>query len=127
MFLRNDPFHDLEALSCIAIRIGAYLPREVVQSREYAHDLDLWVSPRDLVQLFERCIKDTSLQFAVFHGISDNTFKRLDISDARQLLGYAPKDDGFDENANIADWKLPENPPETTPINPEKSGLRKEL
>lgn len=38
-----------------------------------------------------------------------------------------PQNDGVYENANIADWKLPENGPETSLIDPGKSGLRKEL
>ena len=35
------------------------------------------------------------LRFGVFHGVSDNRWKRLDISDARRVLGYAPEDDAF--------------------------------
>jgi len=55
--------------------------------------LDTFVSDRDLNQLIEKSIDDLSLQFAIFHGISDNRFKRFDISDARELLGYSPRDD----------------------------------
>jgi hypothetical protein len=29
------------------------------------------------------------------HGVSNNQFKRLDISNARQILGYAPEDNAF--------------------------------
>jgi len=41
------------------------------------------VSPRDLQQLIVRCIDAADVRFAVLHGLSDNRFKRLDISDAR--------------------------------------------
>jgi hypothetical protein len=36
-----------------------------------------------------------TLCFGVFHGVSNNRWKRLDISDARAILGYAPEDDAF--------------------------------
>jgi hypothetical protein len=35
------------------------------------------------------------LRFGIFHGVSNNRWKRLDISDARAVLGYAPEDDVF--------------------------------
>lgn len=36
------------------------------------------------------------LTHAVFHGVSNNRWKRLDISDARRLIGYEPQDDSFE-------------------------------
>jgi hypothetical protein len=35
------------------------------------------------------------LRFGIFHGVSNNRWKRLDISDARAILGYNPEDDAF--------------------------------
>jgi NAD+ dependent glucose-6-phosphate dehydrogenase len=49
---------------------------------------------RDLLNLLERCLK-SSVHFAMVHGISDNTFKRLDIHDTKETFGYAPVDDAF--------------------------------
>ncbi len=54
-----------------------------------------------LNQLIERCIDDKKLQFAVFNGLSKNRFNRLDISDARELLGYAPQDDLTEVNPKL--------------------------
>ncbi len=86
-------FADREGLSALCIRIGAYdagRPNApVTQAR-----LAVYVSPRDLNQLLVRCI-ETSVHFAIVNGISDNRYKRLDISSARDLLGYAPQDDAF--------------------------------
>jgi len=31
----------------------------------------------------------------VAHGISDNRFKRLDLTKTRKVLGYNPQDDAF--------------------------------
>jgi len=35
------------------------------------------------------------------HGLSDNRFKGLDISDARELIGYAPQDDTTEEHSKL--------------------------
>ena len=31
----------------------------------------------------------------VAHGISNNRFKRMDLSETKRVLGYAPRDDDF--------------------------------
>jgi UDP-glucose 4-epimerase len=82
-----------EGLSVIALRIGGFQPREAMRGEEGIAMMDAWVSQRDLQQLIERCIDDQQIRFAIFNGLSDNRFKRLDISDARMLVGYAPQDD----------------------------------
>jgi hypothetical protein len=63
--------------------------------------MDAWVSQRDLNQLIHRCIDTEELRFAILHGLSNNRFKRLDITDARQLVGYAPVDDLTEENPKL--------------------------
>ena len=35
------------------------------------------------------------VEFAIVHGVLNNRFKRLDIANARKLLAYQPRDDGF--------------------------------
>ena len=50
----------------------------------------------DLVRLVVASIEaPNDLRFGVFHGVSNNRWKRLDISEARALLGYEPQDDAF--------------------------------
>ncbi len=62
-------------------------------------DLGMWVSPRDLAQLFTRSIEAPSLAdeygvpFQVVYGISANTRAAWSIANARQVIGYAPEDD----------------------------------
>ena len=49
---------------------------------------------RDLVQLVRRCLEaPLDLRFAVFYGVSRNTWRIWDIEDAGSALGYAPVDD----------------------------------
>ena len=86
-----------EGVSAIALRIGAFQPVESVRDEKGLGMLDSFVSRRDLDQLINRCIDVENVQFAVLHGLSDNRFKRLDISDARELVGYAPQDDSTEE------------------------------
>lgn len=82
-----------EGLSVIALRIGAFQPLEAARPPEAVRLLDAFVSERDLNQLIEKSIEADNLRFAIFQGVSNNRFKRLDISDACELVGYAPQDD----------------------------------
>ena len=97
-----------EGLSAIALRIGAFQPDESARKDSGINMLDAWVSRRDLNQLIERCIDDETLKFAIFNGLSNNRFKRLDISDARELLGYAPQDDLTEVNPQLKPLHLTE-------------------
>ncbi len=95
-------FAEKEGLSVIALRIGAFQRRETAHAPENVGLVDAFVSRRDLNQLIGRCIDAEQLQFAIFNGLSNNRFKRLDISDARDLLGYEPEDDFAQENPKLA-------------------------
>lgn len=83
-----------QGLSSIAVRIGAFTaspPRQTPSAR----NLSAYVTPSDLCQLLVRCIEVPDIQFAIVHGISENRFKRLDLTETKALLGYAPQDDAF--------------------------------
>jgi nucleoside-diphosphate-sugar epimerase len=81
-------------LSAIAVRIGAYHAPGRGPADALAYP-DAYVSERDLNQLLVRCVETPEIRFAVVYGLSDNRHKRADLSTARDLLGYAPEDDGF--------------------------------
>lgn len=89
----------LYGMSCIAIRIGAYVPddeRQKVIESDNPQLLDIVISQRDMAQLLHRAITvPEDVRFAVVSGLSDNRFKRMSIERARALLGYAPEDDAF--------------------------------
>jgi NAD(P)-dependent dehydrogenase (short-subunit alcohol dehydrogenase family) len=95
-----------EGLSVIAIRIGGFQPPEQIAAADSVNLADSWISPRDLFQLFDKCIAADHLRWAVFNGLSGNACNRLDISDARQLLGYAPRDDAADIVPSLAKLAL---------------------
>lgn len=90
-------------LEVVQVRIGA--PREIDAARfvgnpvGYHRDLGAHISPRDLTQLFVKCIEaddirdEHGIPFQIFYGISDNTRKFWSIANARRVIGYAPEDD----------------------------------
>ncbi len=89
-------FAHAEGLPCIAVRVGTWEGNgEWEEDRINARNMSTFVSKRDLCQLLLRCIETPDIVFAIAHGISDNRFKRLDITTTRELLGYAPQDDAF--------------------------------
>jgi nucleoside-diphosphate-sugar epimerase len=51
----------------------------------------LWLSQRDCAQLVERCL-ESDLRWALVYGLSDNARRFWDITPARALLGYEPRD-----------------------------------
>ena len=93
-------------MSVIAVRICWFQPLEETRDDDGVSMLDAYISPRDMNQLFEKCIEDRRLKFAIVHGLSDNQFKRLDLSETKELLGYHPQDDLTELNPRLAALKL---------------------
>lgn len=84
-------YSDHFGLSVICLRIGT-LNREgkPLVPRQFATLL----SHRDLVQLVRKSIDaPDSVRFAIFYGVSNNTWRIWDISNSRELIGYEPEDD----------------------------------
>jgi nucleoside-diphosphate-sugar epimerase len=117
-----------EGVSAICLRIGAFQPHESAEGEKGVGMMDAWVSRRDLNQLIEKCIDADHIKFAIFHGLSDNRFKRLDISDARELLGYQPVDDLTDVNPKLKGLHLSEKVAAHNVTDAgQRSGLRNEV
>ncbi len=117
-----------EGLSVICLRIGAFQSLEAAREESSVSLLDAFVSHRDLHQLIERCVDVQNVQFAILHGLSNNRFKRLDISDARELVGYAPQDDLTQINPVLKELQLHEVVQSHGAIvDGQKSGLREDV
>jgi hypothetical protein len=54
----------------------------------------LWQSRRDLAHQVDRCLRNESVDFDVFYGVSDNDRRWFDLEHARSVLGYDPRDNG---------------------------------
>jgi nucleoside-diphosphate-sugar epimerase len=83
-------------LSAICLRLGWVVDRNEPTLRIDHPLIDRAITYRDLTELLAASIDaPADLQFGIFHGVSNNRWKRLDISDTRAVLGYGPKDDSF--------------------------------
>lgn len=84
-------------LSAICLRFGWVVDRNSPEIRVDHPYIDITLTYEDLTRLVTAAIEaDDSLDYRVFHGVSNNRWKRLDISDAREILGYDPQDDAFE-------------------------------
>lgn len=89
-------YADQKGLSCICLRIGYVKRHDDPEIAPGASILDKVITYKDLTKLFIASIEaPDSIRFGIFHGLSDNRHKRLDISDTQSLLGYAPGDDAY--------------------------------
>ena len=96
-----------EGVSAVAIRICAFQPNSTIEDKNKGVSIaDAWISPRDMTQLICKCLDATHVKFAIVHGLSDCEFKRLDISNARDVFGYAPQDNSFEINPDLAPLNL---------------------
>jgi nucleoside-diphosphate-sugar epimerase len=94
-------------LEVVQIRIGA--PRDLATTSfadwrrddplTLHRDLGMWVSPRDLAQLFVNSVEapdiadEHGIPFQVFNGMSANTRGAWSLVNARRVIGYEPQDD----------------------------------
>lgn len=84
-------------LSAICLRIGWVMPRNDRRIVPGVPHLDIVLTHEDLIRLITASIDaPDDLRFGIFHGISNNRWKRLDIGSARELLKYEPQDDAFE-------------------------------
>lgn len=77
-------------LSVIALRIGNFPDND----RPTESSVDRWISARDMCGLVRRCIEAEALPYAVLNAVSENDRRWMDLSGARDLVGYVPLDDG---------------------------------
>lgn len=82
-------------ISVICLRIGAYeFPEDFTEMN--ARDLSAFLHPDDFNQLLVGCIETANLQYEVLNAISNNRYKRLDITESKEKVGYNPKANAFE-------------------------------
>ncbi|GFZ76397.1 NAD-dependent epimerase [Paenibacillus marchantiophytorum] len=88
-----------EHLQSIAIRIGAFDDSPAEEENLTARDMSAYLHPADLCDLIFKTILSTNLgPFTILHAISDNRFKRLDLTETKALVDYNPKTNAFERN-----------------------------
>lgn len=116
-----------EGLSVIALRIGAFQPHASARKEGSLGMMDAWVSQRDLTSMIHHCIDVENVKFAVFNALSNNRFKRLDMTDAKELLGWEPQDDFTSENPDLKGLELGKQVKGHSKRDGKESGIREEL
>jgi uronate dehydrogenase len=84
---------DVHGLRVFCLRIANFNGLDE-PGRAYEPGYSRWLSPRDLAQLTWRCIEAQDLNWGIFYGVSRGAEKKWDLTNARELLGYEPEDDG---------------------------------
>jgi uronate dehydrogenase len=84
-------YSEKHGMSMIVIRLCWFQPYDSEVLRQPGDIQREWCSPRDLVQLLVKSLR-ADVPFAVFFGISNNTGRFWDISNAQKLVGYDPED-----------------------------------
>jgi nucleoside-diphosphate-sugar epimerase len=83
-------------LSCISLRFGWVVDKDnpsILPDHRY---LDIAFTYEDLTNLVQGAIDaPDDLKLGVFHGVSNNQWKRLDITESVRQLGYNPQHDSF--------------------------------
>jgi len=105
-------------MSALVVRIGAFQPIAAARQEDAVGMLDIFASHRDLVALLRACLLNQTLKFAILHGISDNSIKRLDLSDTCELVNYAPEDDSTRELPQLAEVDLANSVKEHNQMQP---------
>lgn len=77
-------------MTVVAVRIGAFQNPEAARAADSEWMIGTFVADQDLHPLLERAIRVEGIRFGIFHAVSDNWFKRLDITATRELLGFEP-------------------------------------
>ena len=85
-------YSDKHGMSMIVIRLCWFQAYDSELLRKPGDVQREWCSPRDFVQLLVKSLQ-TDIPFDVFFGVSNNTGRFWDISNALKLLGYEPVDD----------------------------------
>jgi hypothetical protein len=89
-------YANAHGLSALCLRFGAVQPRDSELIQPDHEWLDIILTFEDCVRLIADAVEaPDDLKFGIFHGVSNNRFKRLDLTDTRALLGYSPQDDSF--------------------------------
>ena len=99
-------YSDKHGMAVTCLRIGNVGPVPLDVRR-----LSIWISPEDIVQLFQIGLEHPDIRFEIFYGASDNEASWWDNSRA-QRLGYRPtgKAEQHRAHAEAEQKKLPSDP-----------------
>jgi len=83
-------YYEVYGLKSICLRIGSMTNDD--DPRISPRFESTWLSHRDLVQLVRKSLS-ADVKFGIYYGVSNNSKRFWDISNAKAELGYHPEDD----------------------------------
>ena len=84
-------------LSSLCLRFGAVQHRDSEWIHWDHQYVDIIQTLDDNARLIAAAVEaGDDVMFGNFHGISDNRYKRLDMTDTKAILNYTPQDDAFE-------------------------------
>lgn len=92
----DHPYGDAER----GVETGRWERGSEEYERQVARLKATWFSRRDCARLVDDALRDDTVEFGVFYGVSDNDRRWFDIDHARGVLGYDPRD-------NAEEWTEP--------------------
>ncbi len=78
----------------LAVAAGEHEPGSTAHERQIRRMRAMWFSRRDVANMIDACLRDDTVSFNVFYGVSDNERSWFDIEHAKRTIGYTPADDG---------------------------------
>jgi nucleoside-diphosphate-sugar epimerase len=81
--------------SVVALRIGYFSPQRPDAQTVPARELSAWLSARDAAELVRAAVEAVGFDFVVANGISANRYRRADLTETMQQLGYRPVDNAW--------------------------------
>ncbi len=82
-------YADKHGIEFVALRIGNVNDKDRPLN---IRGIWMWISHRDIAELFRLAIDTEGIQFAIVYGGSDNQNSCLELSSARDILGFKPQD-----------------------------------
>ncbi|MEP7200625.1 MAG: NAD-dependent epimerase/dehydratase family protein, partial [Chloroflexota bacterium] len=104
-------YADWHGVSSVCLRLGSVTPEPDSPYLGTPRAWALWMSARDLSELFRCAIVAEGVGCALVYGCSANTRRWWDLQHARDLIGFTPQDDS---EAHLHDWFTGVMPPAPT-------------
>ena len=86
----DHPYGDAEQ----GVKEGDFERGSAEYERNVARMKALWQSRRDFAYEVDCCLRDDTVEFGIFSGVSNNRRRWFDLEHARTRIGYDPQDDG---------------------------------
>jgi nucleoside-diphosphate-sugar epimerase len=84
----DHPYGDAER----GVAAGEFASGSEAYERAVKRMKATWHSREDVARLIDCCLSDSSVEFDIFYGVSDNLARWFDLEHARAVLGYRPED-----------------------------------